>query len=131
MNAFKPLWVALLMAIAPYSASAQDTGLTKQHTACMDKSGSTTAGMMECITAEFQRQDARLNKAYKAVMTGLTPERKKQLLEAQRAWLKFRDANCAFYDDPDGGSMARVSANDCMMTATAGRARELENLKQS
>ena len=34
----------------------------------------------------------------------------KQLLEAQRAWIKFRDTNCDFYYDPDGGTMARVRA---------------------
>ena len=130
MNAIKALSITLLMACAPYAASAQDAGLSKQHAACMDKSGGTTMGMIECITTETQRQDARLNKAYKAVMADLSPARKKQLLEAQRAWLKFRDANCAFYDDPDGGTLARVNANDCMMTATAERARELERFKQ-
>ena len=130
MNVFKTLSITLLMACAPYAASAQDAGLSKQHAACMDTSGGTTMGMIECITAETQRQDARLNKAYKAVMADLSPARKKQLLEAQRAWLKFRDANCAFYDDPDGGTLARVNANDCVMTATATRASELERFKQ-
>lgn len=130
MNAFKTLSITLLMACAPYAAIAQDAGLSKQHAACMDKSGGTTMGMIECITTETQRQDARLNKAYKAVMADLSPARKKQLLEAQRAWLKFRDANCSFYDDRDGGTLARVNANDCMMTATAERARELERFRQ-
>lgn len=86
--------------------------------------------MIECIDAEAQRQDGRLNKAYKALMAGLSAERKKQLLDAQRNWIKFRDANCGFYYDPDGGTMARVSANDCVMNMTAGRAKELENLRQ-
>jgi uncharacterized protein YecT (DUF1311 family) len=48
----------------------------------------------------------------------------------QRAWLKFRDANCAFYDDPDGGTLARVLSNECMMTQTAQRAQELEAMAQ-
>jgi uncharacterized protein YecT (DUF1311 family) len=56
--------------------------------------------------------------------------RKTQLLEAQRAWIKFRDVNCSFYLDPDGGTLARVSANDCVMTTTASRAVELEQFKQ-
>ena len=130
MNAFKTLLIALPMVCVPYAACAQDIGLSKQHTACMDKTGGTTAGMIECITAETKRQDLRLNKAYKAVMADLSPERKKQLQESQRAWIKFRDANCGFYDDPDGGSLARVSANDCMVTSTAARARELETFRQ-
>jgi uncharacterized protein YecT (DUF1311 family) len=35
------------------------------------------------------------------------------------------------YYDPDGGSMARLSANDCMMMSTAMRAKELENLARN
>jgi uncharacterized protein YecT (DUF1311 family) len=130
MSAFKTLSAALLIACAPYAASAQDAGLSKPYAACMDKSGGTTMSMIECITAETQRQDARLNKAYKAVMAELPPERKKQLLEAQRAWIKFRDANCSFYNDPDGGTLAPVNANDCMLTSTAARVHELESFKQ-
>lgn len=42
--------------------------------------------MIEYIPAEHQRQDARLNKAYKALMAELPPPRKKQLQNAQRAW---------------------------------------------
>jgi uncharacterized protein YecT (DUF1311 family) len=63
-------------------------------------------------------------------MVDLRPPRKKQLHKAQGAWLKYRDANCNFYDDPDGGMLARVNANSCMMNATADRARELESFKQ-
>ena len=63
-------------------------------------------------------------------MADLNPERKKQLQAVQRAWLKYRDGNCSFYDDPDGGTLARVSANNCMMTSTASRARELEGFMQ-
>ena len=129
MNTFKTLSLILLLACAPYAASAQDAGLSKQFSACMDKSGGATSGMIECLGAETQRHDARLNSAYKAVMEGLSPERKKQLQEVQRSWIKFRDTNCSFYADPDGGSLARVSASQCMMTTTAARARELEVLR--
>lgn len=112
----------------PFAAQAQTASLSKQFSACMDKSGGVTMDMIECIGVETQRQDARLNKAYKALMGGLKAERKKELQEAQRAWIKFRDTNCGFYYDPDGGSLARVQANNCMMTMTANRAGELEDL---
>jgi uncharacterized protein YecT (DUF1311 family) len=129
MNALKRFFAALAIAAAPLAASAHETGLSKPYAACMDKSGGVTMGMIECITAEHQRQDLLLNKAYKALMAGLPAPRKAQLQQAQRAWLNYRDANCAFYDDPGGGTLARVNANDCMMTATAERARELESFK--
>ena len=114
----------------PLAAHAQEINLTKQFSVCMDKADGVTQNMVECIDAETKRQDARLNKAYKALVADLNPERKKQLLEAQRAWLKFRDTNCAFYFDPEGGTIARVQAVDCMMTMTASRAKELENFTQ-
>jgi uncharacterized protein YecT (DUF1311 family) len=94
----------------------------------MEKSGGVTSAMQDCIATELLRQDARLNKAYKAAMAPLTASRKKQLLSAQRAWLAFRDANCQFYADPEGGSAARLAANDCVLSATANRATELEDL---
>jgi len=92
----------------------------------MESSSGVTINMLECIDAEAKRQDLRINKAYKIAMDQLSPERKKQLQQAQRAWINYRDANCQFYFDPDGGSLARVSANDCFMSATATRAKELE-----
>jgi uncharacterized protein YecT (DUF1311 family) len=38
----------------------------------------------------------------------------------------FRDANCAFWDDPAGGQSAAVTAKECILTMTADRASELE-----
>ena len=123
-------FAALAFVCAPLAASASDSGQSKQYGTCMDKSGATTMGMIECITEEARRQDARLNKAYKALMADLSPARQAQLQQVQRTWIKYRDANCGFYNDPDGGSLARVSANDCMMTTTTSRASELESFRQ-
>lgn len=51
-------------------------------------------------------------------------------MTAQRAWVQYRDANCAFYADPDGGTAAGVAANDCMLREIAERAAELRLLTQ-
>lgn len=128
MNFFTPCCAALLLVCASQGAIAQnaDALTSKQYATCMDRTGTTTQGMVECTSEETQRQDKRLNQAYQAAMALQSPERKKQLQAAQRLWLKFRDANCGFYADPAGGSMARISANDCTMTHTAQRAKELE-----
>jgi uncharacterized protein YecT (DUF1311 family) len=60
----------------------------------------------------------------------MSPARKKQLQDAQRLWIKYRDANCQFYVDPEGGTAASVNAASCVMTATAGRSKELEGFKE-
>jgi len=110
-------------------AFAENIGLTKQYSVCMDKSDGVTSNMIDCIVAETHRQDVRLNKVYKAFMEELSVERKKQLQIAQRAWITYRDANCNFYFDPDGGTIARVNSNSCFMSETAARAKELETLQ--
>lgn len=129
MKIFKCTLVDLVLTFGPTAYSA-DEGLSKKYSSCMNKSVS-TQDMVECIDSEYKTQDARLNNAYKLLQQNLSADRKKQLLEAQRLWIKYRDANCSFYYDPGGGSMARLSANDCMMISTAVRAKELENLARN
>lgn len=130
MSSFKYKLIAGLMAVAVQPVFAADDGLSQTFSTCMDQTGGVTPSMVECMNAETERQDVRLNKAYKDIMAGLSAGRKKQLQEAQRLWIKYRKANCDFYYDPDGGSIARINANDCFLSATAARAKELEGFKQ-
>ena len=116
----------------PIFAAAAQTGavpLSATFQTCLDKSGGVTAEMHACISAEHTRQDQQLNRNYQVLMADLTPERKKQLQSAQRLWIQYRDANCQFYADPDGGTAAGVAAADCVLQMTAGRARELAGLR--
>lgn len=122
--------IASFLLVVSSVTMAREARLSSAFSSCMDKSDGVTAGMIDCIGAEHKRQDARLNKAYKALVAEQTPARKKELQDVQRLWLKYRDANCAFYYDPDGGSMARINANSCMLDMTADRALELENMHQ-
>ena len=73
-------------------------------------------------------QDEKLTESYEKLLASLQPARKIQLVDAQRAWLKYRELNCAFYDDGSGGTAAGLAASDCIMTMTAKRAAELEYL---
>ena len=85
--------------------------------------------MIECTTAETARWDKRLNANYKSLLERLDPDRKKALIAAEVAWLKFRDSNCDFLFDPNGGQAARMTANSCVLRMTAERALELESFK--
>lgn len=128
MVSIKNLILALTLICISQFAAAQDVGLTKQFSVCMDKSNGVTSNMIDCLVAESNRQDARVNKAYKELMDQVSPQRKKQLEISQGAWITYRDENCQFYYDPEGGTIATVNANDCFMSATAARAKELETL---
>ena len=116
-----------LLLNAPALAAA-DSELSQAYLACIDKSNGVTSEMLDCISAELTRQDARLNENYKRLTSKLSAKRKEGLLEAQRAWIKFRDTNCSFYYDPEGGSAAHLAGNECVLNATADRAAELRNL---
>jgi len=91
MNANKFIFTSIVVGFITAAAQADELGLSKQYSACMDKSGGGMSSMVACIDTEVKKQDVRLNKAYKQVMEGLTAERKKQLQEVQRNWLKYRE----------------------------------------
>lgn len=121
---------ALALSVAFNAHAAGEELMSPQFSACMDKSGGVTAKMINCMATETKSQDVRLNAAYKRLMNGLTPARKQELTEIQRMWLKYREANCKFYADPDGGTIAAVNANSCFLTATAERAEELQHMAE-
>jgi uncharacterized protein YecT (DUF1311 family) len=127
-NPARSAFIGLAFALAAGPVGAAERETSKEYAACLDKSGGVTPEMMDCISAETKRQDARLNENYKRLLSKLSANRKKTLTEAQRAWISFRDANCRFYYDLDGGSLARVSASECTLNATADRATELKQL---
>jgi uncharacterized protein YecT (DUF1311 family) len=115
--------------------------------ACMQAGpeGQTTVGMMECYMAETAAWDAELNAVYgsllalaEAMAEAYPPEGEAAagdpaagghpalLRDAQRAWIAFRDADCAeaagYWGD---GTMRLVAGAECMMERTAGRTLEL------
>lgn len=121
-------FTSLLLFVSSLSYSAETAPQTKEYGRCIDKAGAVDPAVLECISDEYIRQDRRLNTAYRNLMGSLKGERKKQLLEAQRLWGKYTEANCGFYYDPNGGTLARMLAAECEVTARIQRAAELEEL---
>jgi uncharacterized protein YecT (DUF1311 family) len=121
--------VLCLVALTPVFAKAEEQ-TSKAYAACLDKSGGVTVAMQACIADEFERQDKRLNAAYKALIEVVSEKRKTELRDVQRKWIAFLDANCSFYVDPEGGTADRLAANECRVTHTALRATELQSLKK-
>ena len=131
MHNYTPLLLMSFFAMTSVQAFGQDKDLlTAEYAKCIEQSGGTDPGMLDCMGAEAQRQDKRLNDAYKKLMNELKPERRKELQEAQRLWIKYTEANCNFYLDPDGGTAAKLAASERPVLAKAARAKELENLLQ-
>lgn len=124
----KIVLTALLVGLAFVAtpALANEPDLSQRYTSCMERADGYNIDMHACIAAEYERQDGRLNLAYKQLSNQLSDDRKKQLLAAQRLWIQFRGTNCAFYADPDGGSLANLDGATCELETTARRAAELE-----
>lgn len=106
-------------------ASAKEP-YSDRFSACIKDSGGVTVSMVNCIAEELEKQDARLNSVYKQFSASLTAERKKDLVEAQRLWIQYRDANCKFYVDPEGGTAELLAGNECLLWQTTERANELQ-----
>lgn len=114
---------ALLLALCGTAAAADNPALKK----CMD-GASTTADMVGCNVKEAKVQDARLNTAYKTALAALEGNRRQQLQDVQRLWIKYRDANCGFIGSATGGTIDQVNGSGCVLDMTQARAQELENL---
>lgn len=71
-------------------------GITTAFYTCIDKAGSDTIAIGACLSTEKATQDARLNKAYKALLGKLNGNAKDQLISSERAWFKFQNEDGAF-----------------------------------
>ena len=115
----------------PYAGGPSCLGQAAQ--GCMAATDQSTLSTIACIGAETQVWDDLLNTEYKARRSemlaqgaGLTDK----LLAAQRAWLTFRDAECALEVARWGeGTLAGVVGANCMMEMTAARAAQLRDKK--
>jgi len=104
---------------------------------CMESAedGYTTVGMIDCTAQETAVWDGLLNEAYQQAMALMReldtadesrmPEyavRAGQLRSAQRAWITFRDTNCAMeYGIWGAGSMRGLAGAACHLEMTAAR----------
>jgi uncharacterized protein YecT (DUF1311 family) len=96
---------------------------------CVDKAEGVTAALNDCIGAEYDFQDRRLNAAYQALRKGMDDAAKNVLRDDERAWIASRDKSCAAAED--GGTAALLDSNQCELKETAERATELESRKTS
>ena len=77
----------------------------------------------------FTRAYKQLNEIYARVRQVLSPDEQEQLQEAQRLWLKFRDANCTAERSLYGrGTAAPMVYAACLGADTRQRISELNTM---
>jgi uncharacterized protein YecT (DUF1311 family) len=87
----------------------------------------TQSEMNQCAGKAYREADARLNEAYRKLVSMLDEAEIAQLKEAQTAWLKYRDTNCMFVADQyKGGSIHPLIQSTCLKEVTNRRTVELK-----
>ncbi|TIO34900.1 lysozyme inhibitor LprI family protein [Mesorhizobium sp.] len=113
------LTAAMVLAM-PAFAFAQD----KCYDAAQDQ-----AALNQCADAAFKKSDKKLNDLYKQIEARLKDDAdtKKLLVQAQRDWVKFRDAECSFQTaGAAGGSMMPMLTAQCMDSLAQSRVKDFE-----
>ncbi len=94
--------------------------------AAAEESG-VTADILDCLNAEGDKADKKLNDTYKATMARLSGTRKDALRNEERQWIKARDAKCnAAGKDFAGGTAQTVEQTSCFVETTKQRIRAIE-----
>ncbi|HYG41451.1 MAG TPA: lysozyme inhibitor LprI family protein [Bordetella sp.] len=87
------------------------------------------ATMSACAAADYKQADAVLNATYKQAAARLKDDtdQHQRLVAAQRAWIAFRDAECAFAaGSSEGGSAYPMLLAQCRATLTTQRTAGLQ-----
>lgn len=130
MHSSKNWLLAITVITLSAGVQAADDHFSTTYSACMDESRGVTMNMLECMGSETEQQDARLNQNYKAAMQALTPTKQTQLRDAQRLWIKFRDAECTLLGSLTGGTIDSVNSASCFLDMTKKRADDLVRLTE-
>jgi uncharacterized protein YecT (DUF1311 family) len=94
----------------------------------LDCADETQVAMDICADASYQNADAALNRSYKEIIRGLKGDATttKLLVEAQKAWIAYRDAECAFSTSAnEGGTIHPMVFSICLEGVTKKRTAEL------
>ncbi|WP_372381830.1 lysozyme inhibitor LprI family protein [Xanthomonas sp. NCPPB 1068] len=107
------------------------TKLRDSHVSCIKQSHGVTPNLLDCDSDEYEYQDSRLNRVYRAVMAQLDAAKKQELLSEERAWIVKRDQLCNLNGQLGGGQAEEIEESSCRLNATAKRADELERRQAS
>lgn len=105
---------------------------------CLDGATSNSA-MKQCVFAEYDRQDKKLNIEYQELMTSLKKDDSEdgkeivnRVIKAERAWITLRDTSCAVEGiDMMNGSGEGLIVGGCLGKMTRERTIYIMGLQKS
>lgn len=132
--------MAVPMQLAPLLTALALAGTCTASAALDCAKAVTTLDMNACAADDVKAVDARLNAVYQRIMKNLSKpnepganyaEMKATLLDAQRLWARFREADCkAIYTRDEAGSIRNLSALSCKKERAEQRIKELESYER-
>jgi len=127
----KPVSLLFLVMINVFSFAQNniDQNLEK----CLSQRNS-TAGQRSCVISAQDSWDKELNKTYISLSQKLTKTGKKELVEAQRNWIKFRDSEFRlinkYYFDVKKGTLFYVVAENKKLEIVKERALQIKEYEE-
>lgn len=119
---FKPFCLLVPLTLGMGAALAADD-------ACYQKA-QTQADLADCAAQALATADRELNALYGQMQQRLDYDEdgRAALTQAQRRWVAFRDAECAFATHQStGGSINAMQVNDCRARVTQSRVVDFNN----
>jgi uncharacterized protein YecT (DUF1311 family) len=113
--------------ILALAVTAPGVGLAQapKKTPSCEETAQTQSDLTACAISGAQAADRRLNHAYREVLRYVDGDPQAKLVAAERAWIAFRDADCAFWG-AGGGTIAPMNEANCRATLSNARAKELD-----
>jgi uncharacterized protein YecT (DUF1311 family) len=119
------LSLVLLLPLLTQSATADD-----EYAACTGAAGAVMPDLGECGGAWLDREDARLNVAWKNLILAVDNNQKEIMLDEQRSWLSYRDKTCVIYSDElqFGQNGRYLTYPNCRATVIQQRTQAIKDL---
>ncbi len=114
----------LIISVFSFAQNKIDADLEK----CLSQRNS-TAGQVSCVSSARDSWDKELNKSYISLSQKLSKNGKKELVEAQRNWILFRDSEFKlidkYYFDVKKGTLFYVIAENKKLEIVKERALQI------
>lgn len=115
--------LVLLLLLAPSAAPAREQ--TEEDPCAPEAQRSSQ--LMACAEREFKQASAELTRARAGLYADLEPPSRVKMRVTERAWLKYRQANCdAEASIYEGGTIQPLIRLRCMVRVTRERTAELK-----
>jgi uncharacterized protein YecT (DUF1311 family) len=114
------------------NATVANAAVVSQDKSVRCKNALTQPEINACAREYFRKADGELNKVYKRISAKLSSDDRTNLIEAQRAWLKYRDTHCwAERELYHGGSLAPTVEATCLEDITVARTKDLVRIYET